>query len=364
LAELQNYFGNDCAIREFSRSTNFATPDKNTAIFSSIILPDRTGIVVSFPDRTKKITWLDRDRESLRQEIIEFRRGLESYFDSSYDTQQAQKIYNWSIAPFSEDLKNKGIKTLVFVQDGILRSIPMAALHDGEKFLIERYAIATTPSLKLTNFTNSDRQQLIALALGLDREAKIDDTLFPALPQVTKEIKGIERELKGSKGLLNQEFTRDRLQQELNQTSYEIVHIATHGEFGAEPEDTFLITGDKRKLTISQLDKILRNSPEGTSGLELLALTACKTATGDERAALGLAGVALQAGVKSSLASLWAINDLITVQLVEQFYATLPNPNVSKAEALQQAQIKLIKEGGYYSHPAFWSPFILIGNWL
>ncbi|AFZ37936.1 Tetratricopeptide TPR_1 repeat-containing protein [Stanieria cyanosphaera PCC 7437] len=363
LAELQNYFGNDCAIAEFNRATTLTSTDKNTAIFNSIILPNRTGIIVTFPSSTKKITWIERDRESLRQEIIEFRRGLGRFFDEVYDTGQAENIYNLLIAPFAEDLEREKITTLVFIQDGILRSIPMAALYDGKQFLIQKYAIATTPSLKLTNFSPSNRQQLKALALGFDREAKVNNTLFPALPQVTEEVKSIEQELKGSKKLLNREFTRDRLQQELNQTTYPIIHIATHGEFGAEPKDTFLITGDRRKLTISELDRILRNTPEGASEIQLLALTACKTAIGDERSALGLAGVAVQAGVKSALASLWAINDTITAQLVRDFYAALENPNLNKAEALRQAQIKLIKEGDY-SHPAYWSPFILIGNWL
>ena len=151
------------------------------------------------------------------------------------------------------------------------------------------------------------------------------------------------------------------MQQELNENVYPIVHIATHGQFSGEPDNTFLVTGDGQKLTITQLDRLIRNTPEGAANIDLLFLTACQTAVGDDRAALGLAGVALQAGVKSALASLWYISDNKTPELVEEFYASLQNPNITKAQALQQAQIKLIANG---EHPAIWSPFILIGNWL
>ena len=97
--------------------------------------------------------------------------------------------------------------------------------------------------------------------------------------------------------------------------------------------------------------------------MELLTLSACQTAAGDNRSALGIAGVAVRAGVKSALASLWFINDESTVPLVEEFYTQLRQSKVTKAEALRRAQIKMIKDRDN-SHPAVWSPFILIGNWL
>jgi CHAT domain-containing protein len=364
LAELQNYFGSDCTLRVISQErVDLVSANSATAVFNSIILPDRTAIIASFPDGSKKVTWLDRDRESLREETLEFRRGLERWFDSQYDPQPAQKLYNSLIRPFAEDLEKAEIKTLIFIQDGILRSVPMAALHDGEKFLIERYAIATTPSLTLTDPKSLNRKQLRALALGLSESANVGDRVYKPLVKVNEEISDIEQQLKGSKPLLNRDFTRDRLQQELNINVYPIIHIATHGEFGAEPEDTFLVTGNNDKLTLNQLDSIIRNIPKQTQIIELLALTACKSAIGDERAALGLAGVALQAGARTALASLWSINDSATPQLVEQFYAGLQDSALNKAQALQQAQIALIRSREY-AHPAYWSPFILIGNWL
>ena len=363
LAELQNYFGDDCVLEVVNNQRIDELEDnQGTAVFSSVIFDNRTGIVVSFPNGSKKINWLEQDEATLRRDINSYRFELESFFKPSFDTTTAESIYNWLIAPFAQDLQQAGIQTLVFVQDGILRSVPMAALYDGEQFLIQEYAIATTPSLTLTKPQVIEREQITALALGLTEAAQLDDgKVFSALPNVEREIKIVDTKLSGSTALLNEQFTQDRLQQELNENVYPIVHIATHGQFSGEPDNTFLVTGDGQKLTITQLDRLIRNTPEGAANIDLLFLTACQTAVGDDRAALGLAGVALQAGVKSALASLWYISDNKTPELVEEFYASLQNPNITKAQALQQAQIKLIANG---EHPAIWSPFILIGNWL
>jgi CHAT domain-containing protein len=247
------------------------------------------------------------------------------------------------------------------VQDGILRSVPMAALHDGNQFLIERYAIATTASLTLTNPRPLQRKGLRALALGLTQSVEIEGQKFGALANVDAETQTIERILPGSRRLLDLDFTSKTLTTELDRSNYPIIHIATHGQFGNEPNDTFLVTGDKKKLTINILDDILR-SVNVESPIELLSLTACTTAVGDDRAALGLAGVAAQAGAKSVLASLWLIEDNTTAKLVDSFYSSLreETSKLSKAEALQKAQLSILKER---PHPAYWAAFTLIGNW-
>ncbi len=366
LAELQNYFGNDCVLTAINKEESFEGVGAGTAtaVFSSIILKDRTAIVVSFPNGEKSYAWIDVDNESFRQEINEFRRGLERYRDITYDPTQAQKLYDWIVRPFASDLDSAQIKTLVFIQDGILRSVPMAALHDGAKFLVEKYAIATTPSLTLTNPKALNPQEFRALALGLTKDALVNGRKFPALTYVSSEISQIETQIPGSKQVLNENFTRDRLQQELGETVYPIIHIATHGEFGTVPEDTFLVTGNNGKLTINDLDTVIRSVALGDNEVELLTLTACQTAVGDDRAALGLAGVAVQAGVRSALASLWSIDDAATVTFVTKFYADWHDAGASKAEALRTAQQALISTGEKYTHPAYWAPFILIGNWL
>jgi CHAT domain-containing protein len=335
LAELQNYFGNDCVVTAINpEPVTLVSENSATAVFSSIILDDRTAIVVSFPSGQQQLAWIDQPRGTIRTAINQYRLSLERYFEE-FDPQHAAQMYDWLIAPFATALQSEQIKTLVFIQDSILRSVPMAALYDGvnQQFLVEKYAIATTPSLTLTDLKPIDRRNLRALALGLTEARTVDGRTFPSLANVDQEIDAVTSELSGSKSLLNQEFTRDRLQQELDTIAYPILHIATHGEFSTEPENTFLVTGDGQKLTIFELETMIRNARLGGQ-LELLSLTACETATGDDRSALGLAGVAIQAGARSAVASLWFIDDAATANIAAQFYSNLrTQPNFNKAQA-------------------------------
>ena len=359
LAELQNYFGNDCAVESASDNADMQTD--NVVFFHSIVLPEKTAIIASFANGDRQLVWLDKDSETLRQEIVAFNEGLVRWYDNKYDRTIAKMLYVQMLEPFIKNLEQRKIDTLVFVRDGILRNVSMSALYDGEQYLIEKYAVATTPSLTVTEAKSLSRQNLKVLALGLTNSSLIDGLTYPPLPQVRQEIDNIEQEFEDTKPLLNQQFTSDRLQQELERENYPIVHIASHGKFGTEPQDTFLIAGNNKTISITELDRIIRNAPQGTEPIELLSLTACDTALGDERATLGLAGVAVQAGAKSAIASLWSLDDNVTPQLVEQFYASLQNSNLNKAQALQTAQLSLIKQN---LHPAYWASFILIGNWL
>jgi len=373
LAELQDYFGDDCILTTFETQQTDRLLQQDTAVFSSIVLNNRTAIVANFPTQ-KKFAWIDVDRATLRKEIENFQRGLLDrssifYGDTPNQKPQAKKLYDWIVAPFDSDLEKAQIKTLVFIQDGILRSIPMAALYDGQKFLVQKYAIATTPSLSLTNPRAFSAEDLQLLALGLTKPVEVDGETFPALANVKGEIESITARFPNSKSFLDSNFTQQSLQTELNQTLYPIVHIATHGRFGTVPEDTFLVTGSNQKLTITQLEDDIRRVSRGSDSVELLTLTACETAVGDERAVLGLAGIAARAGVKSTLASLWSIQDESTRILVDKFYGRLQS-GASKTQALQSAQLELIEAettkaiNDDYAHPYYWAPFILIGNWL
>ena len=357
LAELQNYFGNDCAIESVSSDADIQAD--NVVVFHSIMLPQKTAIIASYPNGDRKLVWIDKDRETLRKEIVAFNEGIVRWYDNKYDRTIAKMLYTQMVEPFIKDLEQRKIDTLVFVRDGILRNVPMSALYDGERYLIEKYAVATTPSLSVTEPKSRSRQNLKVLALGLTKSSLIDGYIYPPLPQVRQEIEQIEQEFE-SKPLLNQQFTSDRLKQELERENYPIVHIASHGQFGTEPKDTFLVAGNNQTISITELDRIIRNAPQGTEPIELLSLTACDTALGDERATLGLAGVAVQAGAKSAIASLWSLDDNVTPELVERFYAGLQNPSINKAQALQKAQLSLIERD---LHPAYWASFILIGNW-
>ncbi|KYC35391.1 hypothetical protein WA1_06080 [Scytonema hofmannii PCC 7110] len=376
LAELQNYFGNDCVIAAINNSKNVEELlQKDTVVLSSIIFDNRTAILLNLPNGSQQVEWINEKREDLEKEIQNFsqllRDGDKTISDDKIK-QASQELYSKIFQKLEKkaNLAAENIKTLVFIQDGFFRSIPMAALYDGKQYLIEKYAIATTPSLRLTTSQKLNRQQSRALILGVTTKVKVDEEDYPVLPKVKSEINNVQQLFPNSKVLVDSSFNRDNLGKELNKTAYPIIHIATHAQFGIIAEDTFLVAGDNDKLTIKELENTLRQVNGGLNSVELLTLTACQTAVGDDRATLGLAGVALQVGVKSALATLWSVNDESTFHLISAFYDNFRKSGVSKAEALRQAQLKLINAkkidslNDQYDNPAYWAPFILSGNWL
>lgn len=358
LAELQNYFGNECVVAAVNQTRNTPTEiDPSAAVLSTIISDQQVVVILKLPNQQPTIQRVNYSRIELERDINKFREQLETFSDKNFDRTLARKLYITFVAPFEAELKSSNITTLVFVQDGLLRSIPMAALYDGKQFLIEKYAIATTPSIDITDQTKPTQKNPTALALGVTQQTKIDEKDFVPLPYVKDEILGLKAVLPGSKSLIDADFQRDRLKDALRQQPFPIIHIATHGQFGNDPEDTFLVTGDSKKLTITDLDTLIREVVKTNEPIDLLTLTACQTAVGDDRSSLGLAGVAVQAGARSALASLWFINDATTATFTKSFYSNL---NQGKAIALQKAQKELIAQR---KHPAYWAPFILVGNW-
>jgi len=285
-----------------------------------------------------------------------FRRRLEKRTTHQY-LPHAQRLYKWIIGPIETELTNQAVDTLVIVPDGALRTIPMAALHDGKQFLAARYALATTPGLTLTDPRPIRRDKVQVLLSGLSESVQG----FPALPNVSQELVTIE-ELYGGTVLLNKDFTVPKMEQELSKKPYSIVHIASHAQFDADVAKTFLLTYDS-KLSMDSLEKFMELTTFRKDAVELLVLSACQTAAGDDRAALGLAGIAVKAGARSVLATLWVVNDRASALLVSEFYRQLQDSSTSKAKALQRAQLSLLKDRRY-RHPGFWSPFLLIGNWL
>ncbi|WP_300637329.1 CHAT domain-containing protein [Mastigocoleus sp. MO_188.B34] len=384
LAELQNFFGNDCILAAISKQAVNELVGEETAVLSSIVVDKGVAILLRLPGDRQKVEWVEDNGKIIGSQIIEneikeFRDGLKKGQKLiQYDTSEAAKLYQWFIAPFKNDLENNNIKTLVLIQDGILRTIPMAALFDSqnEKYLIEEYALATTPSLKLTAPKKLKTQKNSVLILALTEESRIGGKIYSALFNVEEEVSEVKKLFPQYKDFIDREFQPSNVEIELEQNIYPIIHIATHAQFGTIPEDTFLIAGrkndndpDNEKLTINELEIALRKVKGGSHAIELLTLSACETAFGDDRSALGLAGVALQSGVRSAVASLWTIADASTSILVSEFYNNLKSGK-SKAEALQAAQIKLIKAkedpeaNRRYDNPYYWASFILIGNWL
>ncbi|NEQ55340.1 MAG: CHAT domain-containing protein, partial [Leptolyngbya sp. SIO3F4] len=226
-------------------------------------------------------------------------------------------------------------------------------------FLIEDYNVALTPGLKLMSPQPIPRENIQILAAGLTEGRQG----FAPLSHVASEMSAIQSNIPQGEVLLDQAFTRDSLKRQLQSTSFPIVHIATHGQFSSVAEDTFILSWDKR-INVTELDQALQNnSLNGDTAIELLVLSACETAKGDKQAALGLAGTAVRAGARSTLATLWSVNDEATAKLIGHFYEALTNSDVTRAEALRQAQLKLL-QNPQYRHPIYWAPYILLGNWL
>ena len=394
LAELQNYFGSDCIVPVSQRrldevlaaampidanaadanAADASTTDAaeaSTALVSTVIFPERTAVVLTLPGQMPLLHWIDTRESDLRQSIIDFRNSLEDTANEleGYDTQQAQRLYQQIIAPFQPALTARNIKTLVFVNDGILRNIPMGALYDGSRYLIEQYALAIAPSLQRPDTAAQNALPARALVLGLSKNPIVDGRGLGALPAVKREVKEVVSILPNSQLLLDEAFTKENLKERLSSQPYPVLHIATHGKFETEPDNTFLVTGDKelattenKLLRLGELDALIRSGAPQNGLLDLIVLSACQTGSGDERSALGLAGVAIRAGADTAMASLWSVDDESTADLITYFYQNWDG-GMPKAEALRQAQITVMKDRRYLRHPAYWSAFMLVGDW-
>ena len=354
-AELRDYFKDDCVDAVRSRLIAFDRLSPDTAVIYPILFNSRLELLISLPSGLKRVS-VPVTADQLTQEIRTFRRFVEKRTTREY-LPHAQQLYDWLIRPLEADLSRLNITTLVFVPDSALRTIPLAALHDGSSFLINKFALAMTPGLTLTDPRPLNRDNLRFLTAGLTKSVQG----FPALPYVADEVESIHQLYKSDQ-LLNNAFQTSRLERELREGRYGGLHIATHGKFSTDVNDSFLLTFDG-KLSMQTLDQLIGLFRFRQEPLELLTLSACQTGVGDDRAALGLAGVALKAGARSALATLWFINDEASATLISEFYRQLRNPALSKAVALQRAQIKLLNDR-VYEHPAYWSPFLLMNNWL
>jgi len=354
-AELADYFQDNCVAALKSKTTGIDSLGEHTAAIYPIILPDRLEILVSLPDGMKRYS-VPVGSQELNAEINNFRALLEKRTTNQY-RRNAKKINDWLIQPLERDLETQKIDTLVFIPDGALRTIPLAALYDGKDFLINRYAVATIPGLTLTDPRPLPREHIELLAAGLTDSVQG----FPPLPNVAEEINQIHTLYDGTM-LENSTFTLSNFEKDLAERPYSIVHVASHGKFQKDAQNTFLLTYDG-KLNMDTLQGYMASTTYRERPVELLTLSACQTAVGDDKAALGLGGVAVKAGARSALATLWYINDQSSSILVTDFYEDLKKPEVSKAKALQKAQLELLKDRRY-DHPSYWSPFLLIGNWL
>jgi len=354
--ELEEYFCDECVDVSKIKTRTVETIDKHSAVIYLIPLPSRTEMLVGLSSGLKLFT-VNVSSTDLTANVREFRRNLETRTTFAY-LEQAQQLYDWFVRPIRDSLKENQINTLVLVSDGALRTIPFAALHDGEQFLVQNFAVAVVPGLSLVDPKALERKNVRLLLNGVSRSVQN----FAALDFVTNELHSIDQTY-SSQTLLNEQFTLAALQSKLRDEQFSVVHIASHGQFDRDVRKTFVLTYDS-KLTLNELEASIRPSQYRGQPVELLVLSACQTAAGDDRAALGLAGIAIKAGARSALASLWFVNDQSTSALITEFYNQLhQSPTITKAQALQAAQIRLLQDRRY-RHPCYWSPYLIIGNWL
>ena len=395
IAELDNFFRDPCS-EVADEPVVIDQVDRKAAVIYPIILSDRLEVILTLPGQPLQRYTTNITAREVRNKIQQLRRQAltnpgfaEALRGARGNPQQQQTIqislqrsveqdilplarefYDWLIRPAENLLAASEVETLVFVLDGPLRNIPMALLYDGEEYLIEKdYNIALSSGLQLTAPQPLQRQPIRVLAAGTT--GAFPQYNFPPIPKVEDELNQIKTIFGDSEVLLNQEFTPENLRRKLEESDYPVVHLATHGQFSSTSDQTFILSGGQtegeRLINVNQLDNLLRvRRIQGSQPIELLVLSACNTAQGDNQAVLGLAGVAVRAGARSTLATLWGANDDATAELMGYFYQNLAEDmEISKAKALRDAQISLFQTpDSQYSHPYYWAPFVLVGNWL
>ncbi|MEQ8758113.1 MAG: CHAT domain-containing protein [Coleofasciculus sp. G1-WW12-02] len=353
-----------------SQSSTDASPSRNNDQLE-VILVTANGQLIrrTIPGAT---------REKVMDTANELRRAVtDTHIPRPYES-YAQQLYQWLIAPLETELKTQEINNLAFIMDQGLRSLPLAVLHDGEKFIIEQYSIGFMPSLSLTDTRYRDVRNLQVLAMGASQFT--DQNPLPAVPT---ELSAIATQLWQGESFLNETFTAANLKTARASHPFGIIHLATHGEFKpGKPNSSYIQFWDS-KLKLSDIRQLGLHDPT----VELMVLSACRTALGDEEAELGFTGLAVQAGVKSALGSLWYVSDEGTLGLMINFYEQLQQASL-KSEALRQAQLAMTRgqvrlEGGYLitptrrialppelanlpdkelTHPYYWSAFTLVGS--
>ncbi len=386
LAELKNFL--KCEIKLTKTAEELTNEDRSAAIIYPIILEDRLEVIISIPEEGSRRSLKHYSASLLKEELKEqnfktfqekfeavlkeLRYSLEQPYISEEGRKASRQIYNWLIRPAEEFIvpaeqqKSLGsnkvpIKTLLFIPDGALRSIPMAALYNGEEYLVQKYAIAVSPRLQL--LVDKPRKSHKALIAGLTKVEHSEEG-FSSLKYAEKEVQAVKSIVGNSEILIGENFNKDSLEKALKSSDYNIVHLATHGEFNFQQDQfqqnqTFIVSGSGR-VYFKDLQSLFEAN---NNVLDLLVLSACETASGDDRDTLGIAGMTVRTGARSAIASLWNIDDPATAKLIEVFYTELINKRKTKAEALRQAMLSLLTDKSNIYKPSQWAPYLLVGDW-
>lgn len=365
VAELEDYLR--CNLQQRSPASLEKYLQENsqsqTASIYPIFLEDRLHIILQLPGQSDPFHYTHPElisRPEMYAKIDKLRDAIKQKKLANNDNPIFSEIYQIFFGGIETILEENKVKNLVFVMDSDLRNIPLAALHNGQQYLIERYSLALNVGLEIEESQPFLFSETTILAVGVS-EKNLESR---ALPYVEKELEFINDYFDRAEILLNQEFTVSTFTEKVQENPFTIVHLATHGVFSSNPEQTSIFAYQD-PMSLNELSQLLLQQQEQQKqAIELLVLSACQTAVGDRRATLGIAGIATRSGAKSTLATLFSVNDRLSAQLMQKFYQHLNTPNISKAEALRQAQLTLLKSGHRdYKKPFYWSPYILVGNW-
>ncbi len=333
-----------------------------------LVTPGKAPIHKRIPQAKKEV--LVNLVSKFRTDIVNPNSQRSEYLSSG------KQVYDLLIAPLESELQAQGINNLIFCLGGGLRTVPLAAISDGKKFLIEKYSLGIIPAFNLLDFqlTNITKTQVLAMGASQFKDKE-------PLPAVPVELSSITSDKWQGKSFLNQEFTLANLKKQRAISPFGIVHFATHAEFSPGSVKKSYIQFWDTQVSLDQIKSLDLNNPK----VQLLVLSACRTALGNPQAELGFAGLAVQSGASSAIASLWTVDDGGTLALMTQFYQQLKAEPI-KSAALQKTQIAMLKQqvtlknnpairgssslpanlanldNRELSHPYYWAGFTLIGN--
>jgi CHAT domain-containing protein len=382
LAEIHNYFREPCIENKVNLDQLINQNFQNTALIYTVLLGDRLEIIAKLPDGQQTtnsnggLRHYRTEQKRLNIEAAANNLNKKILKGAVAPPSESQDLYNWifgaqqvgtnqrldkALEPL---MRSKGSSTLIMVLDGALRKIPIAALHDGKSYLLDNFAIAISPGLQL--FEPKQISQPKILFAG---QTEFDAFKLQSLKGSGVELKNLQKRippqgiLSDAAGQKYKFLTLSSFSDLVAKEPFNVVHLATHAKFSSNQENTYIVMGNQ-KVGTEQFSEILsRRDRTRTEAIDLLILSACETAAGDDRAALGLSGLAIRSGARSTLASLWPIADEtdVTPTLLDDFYQNLFKNGQNKAQSLRQSQLNLKRNGKPISK---WAPFVIVGNWL
>jgi filamentous hemagglutinin family protein len=355
-AELRDYFEDECIASVGGEGREIDNLGENAAVVYMITLPDRIEMLVGLPGGIERFT-TNVSAAKLASTVDQFRLAVQNPLTNNHRA-LGKKLYNWIVAPYIERMDEEGIETLVFIPDGRLRTLPFAALSDADDdYVGDRFAMVTALSLRLLTAPELSTESGRPVLAGVSESVQG----FAELAAVPDELAQIQ-EIRGGEVLLNEGFTLSNVRKAVSQEVPSIVHLATHAVFTGNPDTSFLLTYGGR-VGFDDLADVVGMTRADGAPLDLLVLSACETAVGNDRAGLGFTGSAIRAGARSALGSLWPISDQAARSLMINFYQGLQSKDLNKAEALQKAQT-VLRENERFSHPFYWAPFTLVNDWM